>query len=186
MATFTLKDNAADIRTDLGLGTAATATVGTGANNVVKLSTANEYPAIDFSLFGGSGKVKQFVSTVDTNQTAFSANSATQDTGLGGLSITPTSSSNKIIVMYTDSQMNATGSYSAMNMIYRGGTNISGNCASELTSYQLYGDVNIVVLDEPNTTSAVTYYHYMYHQNGTGYLSANGFARRLTAIEIEP
>ena len=43
-------NNAVTARTNLGLGTAATQTVGTGANNVVQLTAASKLPAVDGSL----------------------------------------------------------------------------------------------------------------------------------------
>ena len=47
--TIKLKDNAADIRTELGIGTAALQDVGTGANNIVQLDSNAKIPAIDGS-----------------------------------------------------------------------------------------------------------------------------------------
>jgi hypothetical protein len=43
-------NNAGTARTNLGLGTAATQAVGTGANNVVQLTAASKLPAVDGSL----------------------------------------------------------------------------------------------------------------------------------------
>lgn len=48
-----LKDNASDMRTELGLGTASTLDVGTGANNLVQLDGSGNMPAVDGSAITG-------------------------------------------------------------------------------------------------------------------------------------
>ena len=52
---FKFKDNASDIRTDLGLGTSALLDVGTGANQVVQLDSNAKLPAVDGSAITGIG-----------------------------------------------------------------------------------------------------------------------------------
>ena len=52
---FKFKDNASDIRTDLGLGTSAIINVGTGANQVVQLDSNAKLPAVDGSAMTGIG-----------------------------------------------------------------------------------------------------------------------------------
>lgn len=52
---FKFKDNASDIRTDLGLGTSALLDVGTGANQAVQLDSNAKLPAVDGSAVTGIG-----------------------------------------------------------------------------------------------------------------------------------
>ena len=113
-------------------------------------------------------------SIIQISQTAYdSANEITdassyQDTGLQA-SITPTSSSNKILIVIHQTYRLAAASGSAQNggsiKVLRGSTTISSNQAyllynnlsgvsNTLYNYDVY---NIQILDSPSTTSSVTY-----------------------------
>jgi hypothetical protein len=141
----------------LGIGTAGQVlTVNTGA-------TAPEWktPA------GGGGKVLQVVSTTYSTETVIASTSMT-DTGIT-LSITPTLSSSKILVlMSVDSQVqrnssNAGGSAQLMRgataiLSYTGG-DIGWQFNSNGNGTNTYDKANfsIVYLDAPATTSSTTY-----------------------------
>jgi hypothetical protein len=147
----------ATVPTRLGLGTAGQVlTVNTGA-------TAPEWktPA------GGGGKVLQVVSTTYSTETVIASTSMT-DTGIT-LSITPTLSSSKILVlMSVDSQIqrnssNAGGSAQLMRgasaiLSYTGG-DIGWQFNSNGNGTNTYDKANfsIVYLDAPATTSSTTY-----------------------------
>ena len=95
----------------------------------------------------GSEKVSSSSTYVDTNLTA---------------TITPTSASNKILVMVTHgSQQKETNNTACSIRLFRGATNIAQMIASGgkngATDRQEFGSVAMNVLDEPATTSATTY-----------------------------
>lgn len=108
-----------------------------------------------------TGSVIQVVQTFDTSQ-------ATTSSGTFGdlisVSITPTSSSNKVLVRFL-AHVEMGGSATAGIRLQRNGTNIglgSGATVSKIILSQGYGGVNgsnmcYEFLDSPATTSAITY-----------------------------
>ena len=108
---------------------------------------------------GVGGKVLQVVSTTKTDSFSTTATSDTAVTGLS-LSITPSSSSNKIyIICTTTTKTNNTGGYQGSFSIYRDSTRINGGQAgASATSANVNSSISI--LDAPNTTSAITYQIY--------------------------
>jgi len=118
----------------------------------------------------GSGQVPvQVIQTIKGD--VFSSNSQTfvDITGMS-VSITPTSSSNKILVMYSVNTSLVNGGYVCLLKLLRNGTDIalgtpSGNVVGTTTSaystnssgeYANYNQ-NMTFIDSPATTSAVTY-----------------------------
>jgi hypothetical protein len=119
----------------------------------------------------GAGKILQVVSATKTDTQTFSTQGNFDITGLS-VSITPSSASNKILVIYTVNVGPTEGGYSAGVSIVRGSTEIfigdaAGNRrqVSTFTSISNTGggtDYNLVNangthLDSPNTTGATTY-----------------------------
>ena len=118
-----------------------------------------------------SGNILQVVSATKTDTQTFTTQGNFDITGLS-VSITPSSASNKILVMYTVNVGPTEGGYSAAVTIVRGSTEIFiGNSAnlrrsvSTFTSISNTGggtdynqvNANGAHLDSPNTTSATTY-----------------------------
>ena len=143
----------------------------------------------------GTGAILQVVQhAYDTANNVTDA-SAYQDTGLQG-SITPTSSSSKILVMVSQSFRLAANTNDTQNggaiRILRGSTNISQKNAYELYnsiaglsntqfSYDVY---NNQILDSPSTTSSVTYKtKAIVYGSGSIYLQYGGRSY-LTLIEV--
>jgi len=143
-----------------------------------------------------SGSVVQVVQTFDTSQ-------ATTSSGTFGdlisVSITPTSSSNKVLVRFL-AHVEMGGSSTAGIRLQRNGTNIglgAGGQTSKIILSQGYGGVNgsnmsYEFLDSPATTSAITYKIQWSVDGNTGYYNrgvanTSGFysdASTLTALEI--
>lgn len=129
----------------------------------------------------GSGQiVKQVVNstTFRSTATAPATTSASFVTTNESVTITPTSSSNKVLVTVTsDSYMTAAGTSSYT--IYRNGTNLaSGTATSALTQHYNAGGAAIFplsmsFLDSPATTSACTYTVY-FATSGTLYFGYPG------------
>jgi hypothetical protein len=95
----------------------------------------------------GSEKVSSSSTYVDTNLTA---------------TITPTSASNKILVMVTHgSQQKETNNTALQMRLFRNATQIAQMVASggknAASDRQEFGSLALNVLDEPATTSAITY-----------------------------
>jgi hypothetical protein len=127
----------------------------------------------------GSGQVPvQIVQTVKTDTFGTSSTSFTQITGLTA-TITPVSSSNRILVMFA-SMASANNGESLVFQLLRGSTPIFVGDASGSRSQCFYGansyngaggfPMNAVFLDAPSTTSGITYSVSMRTSSGTAYV----------------
>ena len=132
------------------------------AANIVGVATAG------LTKTGGFGKIIQVSQTTYDSANEITDSSSYQDTGLQA-SITPTSSSNKILVVIHQTFRLAAASNDTQNggsiKVFRDSTTISSNQAyllynalSGLSNRQFNYDVyNVQILDSPSTTSSVTY-----------------------------
>jgi len=133
-----------------------------------------------------SGKILQVIQTVKTDTFSASHGSTVDITGLS-VSITPSSSSNKVLVTYDTNVSMANGSYHAHIFLVRGSTKIflgdaegsrtrasnfviSGNDGNGgIYYYPAHGEF----LDSPATTSATTYKVQVCRESGSGYVDIN-------------
>ena len=132
--------------------------------------------------FGG-GKVLQVVS--DTSTTAVATTSTSFiDIGLE-LSITPSSASNKIFLLYTGiNETNGASKYCELQML-RDATQLAIRRALSVAN-GYYALNSISKLDSPNTTSAITYKMQGNAGDGTVCVfNILGYLGTLTAFEIE-
>ena len=136
-----------------------------------------------------AGNVIQVVQTTYSTQVS-STSASWVTTGLT-TSITPSSSSSKILVIATVPARNNSGNNGVQFSIFRGtvsGTNLGsasdgfGNFAA---TGDLYSPVTMQFLDSPSTTSSQTYTVAMYVRGGTTGFAQNGNAPSvLTLMEI--
>jgi hypothetical protein len=113
-----------------------------------------------------TGSVLQVLQTVKTDTFSVTGQTFTDITGLS-VSITPTSSTSKILVMFTTAISNNNGAYSGGVRLVRNSTPIyvgdaAGNrIQSSNWAFQYYywevGNLTNTFLDSPATTSATTY-----------------------------
>ena len=139
--------------------------------------------------FASGGKILQVVHTSSfTSQTTSGATKL----DVLSLSITPASSSNKILLlgelsayMIPSNSVASSGVY-----IYRGGSAGSGTLVSHSIfwdndangTYAVHGKTAV---DSPNTTSATTYHLTLARQSGnTNTVSTDGYSYSLVALEI--
>jgi hypothetical protein len=134
-------------------------------NNTISAITA--LPA------GVGGKVLQVVSTAKTDSFSTTATSDTAVTGLS-LSITPSSSSNKIFVIFTGVTycLNSANYFGAMS-IYRDSTEIVGGQAGVAGTSGGVVNSALSILDTPNTTSAITYQLYVKSEGNSSTVKIN-------------
>ena len=124
---------------------------------------------------GGFGVVLQVVQTVKTDTFSTASTSYTDVTGVS-VSITPSSSSNKVLVM-VEANSSTTGGNNVMFRLKRDSTTLSvGDAAgsrSQAAYQQRVNDTNaalngsITLLDSPSTTSSTTYQLQTKVQGGT-------------------
>ena len=153
-----------------------------------------------------SGKLKQVVSTAKTDTFSTASASFTDITGLS-VSITPTSASNKILVICTIGQVDGSGALAGGIRLMRGATAIgvgdAGSGQSQGSAGFIFNAGNrpmvtgLTFLDSPATTSATTYKvqiigdgSYTAYINRSSNDSGNAFyirsASTITVLEIEP
>ena len=131
--------------------------VGPGSDGQVLTSTgAGSPPAFEDA--AGGGKVVQYVWATDNTNVTASSNTLME---IMDATITPTSSSNKILVQCLTHVYSDAGSYGFYGgYIKRGdlaGTTIATYSGGIVTSHDIETMVPIWWLDEPNTTSATEY-----------------------------
>ena len=117
---------------------------------------------------GGGGGIIQIVQTYKTDGTSQSGNSSSTYYDISGMSvtITPTSSSSKILVNWV-AQINSnnTGRNNSIRLLRDStaiGNSTAGSSQNAQTDHRTISDTNchpftMLFLDSPNTTSAVTY-----------------------------
>lgn len=149
--------SASTARTNLGLGSAATLTAGTSANNVVQLDGSAALPAVDGSaLTGIAAGVLQVLSTTASGFSTTST-SLVDITG-ASVAITPSSTSSKILVQASFMLSNAVSDNWAGVALLRGSTQLNGAVEQKTGAGGARGsNVMIHFLDSPSTTSETTY-----------------------------
>jgi len=141
------------------------------------------------SITGVTGRIVQTAQSVFTTQVGYSGGS---DYPTGHtVSITPTSTSSKFLVMLTSTlaQTNFGFALNAYLTMVRSGSNLTGGLPVDLSvscqsgvNANFYGTVSYQFLDSPGTTSTIVYQPYI---NTSGYVVYNSQQRAiLTVLEI--
>lgn len=139
---------AAQVRTLLGLGSAALLAAGTSASNVVQLNGSAQLPAVDGSLLTGltaGGKVAQVVSTfsaaVATGTTTIPSDDTIPQNTEGDefltRAITPTNASSTLIVLALLGNVWNTGSNRVIMALFQDST-ANALCATAFFTYSPY------------------------------------------------
>ena len=148
-----------------------------GGNNLV---TSNGSGVITSSAFG---KVLQVVTATDTTQRSTTSTSFVTGSNTLSVSITPSSTANKVYVIATTSLYSTSGS-TAYATIYRDSTNLGSSSGMAQSSSGIWSGCPISILDSPSSTSALTYQVYFRVNSGTGYLNGDAGKASITAFEI--
>jgi hypothetical protein len=100
------------------------------------------------------------------------------------LSVTPTSASNKILVLMSTAFFGPVGNTMFIT-IARGSTNLGATNGFAQKNESGWTNTTMVYLDSPNTTSSVTYNLYARVSGGTGYVYGDaGMTNTVTLLEI--
>tara|TARA_R100000995_G_C3438520_1_gene102095 strand:+ start:11 stop:550 length:540 start_codon:yes stop_codon:yes gene_type:complete len=131
------------------------------------------------------GKIGQVV-TSNINGSGINTSSTSYVSTGDSLSITPSATSSKILILFTGLEMDNQGATVAYATVYNGSTNL----ASSNTFFYLYGGARVAVsgtihhIHSPNSTSAQTYTLYIKTNTGTvGFLEDSTDAT-FTLMEI--
>ena len=138
---------------------------------------------------GVGGKVLQVVTATNTSQITVSTGSYTWTTNIS-LAITPSSTSNKILILGSqnlamannDKYMNGTFFRDSTNL-GSGGFGISGGSLAVGSTF-ISANWGASYLDSPSSTSEITYHMKGAAQTATGYMNVNGSYGTLTLMEV--
>lgn len=138
----------------------------------------------------GSGQVPVQIQTVVKTDTFSVSGSVSDVTGLS-VSITPTSSSNKILI-FLNSGLGATAGAFAYVYLFRGSTQIATSSGSiptiagtNFASTSVLVPVSLNLLDSPATTSSITYKVQLGNAgSGTAYVNRRGDDTVVTCSSI--
>ena len=137
----------------------------------------------------GGGKVLQVVSATDSTERSTTSASFVTGSNALSVSITPSSASNKIIILVTSSTWISNSGFGGAYTIFRDSTNLAS--ASGMTNIvQEPGasatcSLAMSYVDSPSTTSATTYQVYMNVGGGnTIKLNYSGTTGTIVAMEI--
>ena len=161
------------------------------SNTTGTLAVANGGTGLSSGFINGTtnvGKVLQVVTaTSDSNATTTSTSFATHSS-FPTVSITPSSSSNKVYVLCVTSVEVSSG-YTSYYTLYRNDTTNLGTSGDGLTKTQVGGSAipgSMGILDSPSSTSAVEYQLYAKSSNSSGHAYVGkGVKQTITAFEIE-
>lgn len=132
------------------------------------------------------GSVIQVVNYTYTTQVSTSSTSFIA-TGMGG-SITPSSASSKILVLFTVNGYITNSAYDVFTVYRNGSVNIGGATWGFGNLYgnsgDRFGQVSGSKLDSPATVSSVNYSVWMRVSSSIGYLNLNNETSTMTLLEI--
>ena len=145
---------------------------------------------------GGSGRtavtgnVLQVVTATDSTQRNTNSTSFVTASNTLSVSITPSSTSNKIFVMTTFTAYNNVAGKSSGFTINRDSTDLGSGTWGMVnmwdeTNRTIGASMSLSVLDSPSSTSALTYQLYLKTESGgAGYINYDNIKASLTAFEI--
>ena len=133
----------------------------------------------------GAGAVLQIVSATFSTQSESSSASYVA-TGLTA-SITPSSASNKILILYSLPLRNSTANINVVHSIFKNSSNILGSFGAGIhktDSTAIMAVATANYLDSPNTTSSTTYEIYVKPESVTAQWCGGGATSSITLLEI--
>jgi len=154
------------------------------------VSDAGTIKRIDYSLIKGGGKVLQVVT--NTHATSTSTTSTSYVTTNLDASITPSSTSNKVLVLVSQNGVYKDGTGNGCDIELRRGSTSLGKLAENAGgensgSYSIGTGATACYLDSPSTTSATTYETFFKRtgSDGAAYVQVYGCTSMITLLEIE-
>jgi len=136
----------------------------------------------------GAGAVFQAITATDSTQRSSSSSTFVTASNTLSVSITPSSASNKVLVIATANIATGSGAQGVFT-IFRGATNLgNGNGGMTNVITNNYGIITMSILDSPSTTSSTTYQVYGRATLGGSFVINSGAGGdtlgTITALEI--
>jgi len=145
----------------------------------------NASAAIAGTKLTGAGKVLQVITATDTTTRGTTSSSFVTASNTLSVTITPSSTSNKIFVICTCGIGMSNATHTGAITIYRGATDL-GSGGAGMAYFKGSDDgmpCSVSVLDSPSTTSSTTYQIYIKNLSG-GTINLNAGKSSITAFEI--
>jgi hypothetical protein len=179
----------------LTTGVTGTLPVANGGTGLTTLGSATQVlrvnsgaTALEFGTVAtgaNAGEVIQVLSAVDGSERTTSSTSFVTASNTLSVTITPSSASNKILILLNVGAI--TGSSSSYTTIFRDATNLGDatygffNC----TSGTVNNGASAMFLDSPATTSAITYQAYFKSASGSHTINYQNIDSTITCLEIK-
>ena len=189
MANGTIAVSQLEILTQTGTGIITVVPPATNTNRTLTLPDVTGTLAVQ----GGTGVGKVLQVVQGTTQTSVSTTSTSYVTTNLTASITPTSATSKVLVLFSISGYNDTAGGQSIATVFRGtvagtnlgATNSSGFGAAFSGAGETMSNISGIILDSPSTTSATTYtVGFKRKTTGTAYVLVDGQLATLTLMEI--
>ena len=154
------------------------------------VSDAGTLKRIDYSLIKGVGQILQVVNTSLIGSEAQTTSTSFQDTNLNA-TITPSSSSNKVLILVTSTGRCNDSAGTSVYTIARGSTNLGSsdgmNRINQPADNELMTPIAMHFLDSPSTTSATTYRPQLRSTNSsnTAYFGEGNSNQVITLFEVK-
>ena len=154
------------------------------------ISDAGTIKRIDYSLIKGVGQILQVVNTSLVGSEAQTTSTSFQDTNLNA-TITPSSSSNKVLILVTSTGRCNDSAGTSVYTIARGSTNLGSsdgmNRINQPADNELMTPIAMHFLDSPSTTSATTYRPQLRSTNSsnTAYFGEGNSNQVITLFEVK-
>jgi hypothetical protein len=136
-----------------------------------------------------AGQVIQVLSATDQTQRSTTSTTFVTASNTLSINITPSSTSNKILIIANSAGYNDGDGQQGYFTIYRGATNIgNGNFGMTMIEFNgtpTKGSIAMSYLDSPSTTSAITYQVYVRATANTTYFNLNTCKASITVMEIK-
>jgi hypothetical protein len=133
----------------------------------------------------GFGKVLQVVTATDPTQRSTTSGTYVTASNTLSVAITPSSASNKILLLFSSNARSATDSKEARYTFFRDATDLSGGNGFAYINKNDDTNIGAVTLDSPNTTSSITYEIRMKGESGfTIFFNSGNTKGNIIAIEI--
>lgn len=163
-------------------GSVGTSQLASSAVSTAKIADS----AVTYAKSTGFGKVGQVVTATDSTARSTTSTSFVAGSNTLSVSITPTSTSSKVLVLL-NANIQMTANNTGAVTVYRGSTNL-GSSFGFGVSYStatMSSGMAACYLDSPSTTSATTYeVRFKSFNGGTVYLNGSNNTANLTLMEI--
>lgn len=169
----------------LSLGTVSDSTIGIAKFTATGTASSSTFLRGDntwASAGATAGQVIQVVTATDSTSRSTTSSSYVTASNTLSVSITPASTSNKILIIVTSTTLStSTGNYT----IYRNSTDLgSGTVGMGAVGGSSRQSSCITYLDSPSSTSAITYQVY-FKTDATAYLNVDGQKGSITVLEVK-